>query len=168
MVLKPKKSIFFIIFCQFLPHKGNFCQKVPSKVIYTSYLKHQKYPFCAPIFHPLSETESYRSALSGKDFISQNNIRRHMKSHSGDNPYPCFLCQELMYINYQKLNMKIYSCENPYYCDLCGKQLIFRNNIKGYMNGHTRNCPYIYTLCAKNSPSGTTQGHTNSHTGINP
>ena len=30
-----------------------------SKVIYTFYLKHRKYPFCAPIFHPLSETESY-------------------------------------------------------------------------------------------------------------
>ena len=28
-------------------------------MIYTFYLKHQKYPFCAPIFHPLSETESY-------------------------------------------------------------------------------------------------------------
>ena len=28
-------------------------------MIYTFYLKHQKYPICAPIFHPLSETESY-------------------------------------------------------------------------------------------------------------
>ena len=48
-----------MIFCKFLPHKGNLGWKVPLKVIYTFYLKHQKYPFCAPIFHPLSETESY-------------------------------------------------------------------------------------------------------------
>ena len=57
--IKPPKINFFTIFCKFLPHKGNFTWKVPSKVIYTFYLKHQKYPFCAPIFHPLSETESY-------------------------------------------------------------------------------------------------------------
>ena len=48
-----------MIFCKFLPHKEHFSWKVPSKFIYNLYLKHQKYPFCAPIFHPLSETESY-------------------------------------------------------------------------------------------------------------
>ena len=53
--IKPQEIYFFMIFCQFLPHKGNFCWKVPSKVIYTFYLKLQKYPFCAPIFHHLSE-----------------------------------------------------------------------------------------------------------------
>ena len=56
--IKPPKINFFMIFCKFLPHKGNFCWKVPSKVIYTFYLKHKKSPFCAPILHPLSETES--------------------------------------------------------------------------------------------------------------
>ena len=56
---KPPKINFFMIFCKLLPHKRTFCWKVPSKNIYTFYLKHRKYPFCAPIFHPLSETESY-------------------------------------------------------------------------------------------------------------
>ena len=37
-----------------------------SKMINTFYLKHQKYPFCAPIFHPLSDTES-------KAFILRDN-----------------------------------------------------------------------------------------------
>ena len=59
--INPKKINFFKIFCKFLSHKGTFCWKVPSKNIYTFYLKHQKYPFCAPIFHPLSETESHVS-----------------------------------------------------------------------------------------------------------
>ena len=53
--IKPPK---IMILCKFLPHKGHFCWKLPSKVIYTFYLKHQKYPFCAPIFHLLYETES--------------------------------------------------------------------------------------------------------------
>ena len=53
------KIKFFISFCKFFPRKGNICWKVPLKIIYTFYLKHQKYAFCAPIIHPLSETESY-------------------------------------------------------------------------------------------------------------
>ena len=57
--IKPQNIYFFMIFCKFLPHKGNFCLKVHPKVIFTFYLKLQKYPLCAPIFHPLSETESY-------------------------------------------------------------------------------------------------------------
>ena len=30
--IKPQKINFFMIVCKFLPHKGNFCWKVPSKV----------------------------------------------------------------------------------------------------------------------------------------
>ena len=60
--IKPQKITIFMIFLNFLPHKGNFGWKLPSKIIYTFYLKHQKYPFCAPIFHPLSETESYEKS----------------------------------------------------------------------------------------------------------
>ena len=56
--IKPQKNNFFMIFCKFLLHKGNLCWKVPSQISYTFYLKHKKYPFCAPNFHPLSETES--------------------------------------------------------------------------------------------------------------
>ena len=48
-----------MIFCKFLPHKILFCWKVHIKNMYTFYLKNQKYSFCALIFHPLSETESY-------------------------------------------------------------------------------------------------------------
>ena len=56
--IKPQKINFFMIFCKFLPHKETLCWKVPSQDIFIFYLKHQKYPYCAPIFHPLSETES--------------------------------------------------------------------------------------------------------------
>ena len=47
------------IFWKILPHKGNFCLKVSSKIKDTFYLKNHKYPFCAPIFHPIPETEYY-------------------------------------------------------------------------------------------------------------
>ena len=52
-----KKKTFSKKNYKLLPHKENFCWKLSSKIIYTFFLKHQKYPFCAPIFHPISETE---------------------------------------------------------------------------------------------------------------
>ena len=42
----------------FIPHKGtSFCKAL--QIIFIFYLKHLTYPFCAPIFRPTSETESY-------------------------------------------------------------------------------------------------------------
>ena len=67
--IKSQNISSFMIFWWFIPHKGNFCWKVPSKVIYNFYLKHQKYPFCATIFHPLSETESYGNWVDGVSWI---------------------------------------------------------------------------------------------------
>ena len=65
-----------MIFCKFLPHKGTFCWKVPSQNIFTFYLKHQKYPFCAPIFHPLSETESQGKRKKCKKKIKEKNRKK--------------------------------------------------------------------------------------------
>ena len=41
--IKSQKKEIFHDFCKFLPHEGYFCWKVHLKVIYTFYLKHQKY-----------------------------------------------------------------------------------------------------------------------------
>ena len=43
----------------FLPGKGHFSWNVLSNIGFTFYLKHQKYSFCAPNIHPISETESF-------------------------------------------------------------------------------------------------------------
>ena len=59
-----KKIYFFKTFCKFLPPKGIFVGKCLLNMFFTFYLKHQKYPFCAPIFHPISENESYEADLS--------------------------------------------------------------------------------------------------------
>ena len=65
MVKKNTLKIYFLkIFGKFLPHNGNFFWKVFSKIIYTFYLKYQKYHFCAPIFNPISDTESNKNIES--------------------------------------------------------------------------------------------------------
>ena len=62
--IKPPKNLLSQDICKFLPHKQNFWWKVSSKMIYTFYWKHQKYSFCAPIFHTLSQTESLGSNVT--------------------------------------------------------------------------------------------------------
>ena len=54
-------NLLYQDFLKYLHNKENFCWKASSKNIYTFYLKCKKNPFCAPIFHPISETESYSS-----------------------------------------------------------------------------------------------------------
>ena len=58
----PQKSTcsrFF--FVSFFLTKEIFCWKVSLQIIYTFYLKHHKYPFCATMFHPISETGAHVS-----------------------------------------------------------------------------------------------------------
>ena len=39
---------------------------MPLQIVFSFYLKHIKYPFCAPIFHPISEKESSGKNLKNK------------------------------------------------------------------------------------------------------
>ena len=119
--LKPQTINFFLIFCKFIPHKGNFCWKVSWKVIYTFYLKHQKYPFWTPIFHPLSETESYAFTIVHFILVSTRKEERASPSWALRWSQPClpgwwssnFLSQRsnnLIFINYTIKSAKLQQC----------------------------------------------------------
>ena len=57
MAWTTSKNNLFMIFWKVSFSQKKFCKKVPLKISYTFYLKLLKYPFCAPISHPISETE---------------------------------------------------------------------------------------------------------------
>ena len=61
IIINPKKINLFRIFVISFLTKENFSLQRTFKVVFTSYLKHIKYTFCALIFHPLSETEPYEN-----------------------------------------------------------------------------------------------------------
>ena len=69
MFLEYQKKLFVMVFLVFFDKGTPYFNcikaddfrwyKITKNLLYTFYLKHLKYSFCAPIFHPLSETESY-------------------------------------------------------------------------------------------------------------
>ena len=60
-----------------------------------------------------------------------------MKSHAGDNPYLCALCnKELISRNYLQRHMKGHAMDNPYPCALCFKEFISINHTKRHINNH--------------------------------
>ena len=53
--IKPPKNLLFQDYLYVSSSQSTFFGlKVSFKNIFTFYLKHQKYPFCAPNFHPIS------------------------------------------------------------------------------------------------------------------
>ena len=56
--IRPQKNLFFRDCWLVSSSQRKFLLESVLKIIYTFYLKHHVYPFCAPIFHPISETES--------------------------------------------------------------------------------------------------------------
>ena len=58
-----------------------------------------------------------------------------MKSHAGDNPYLCALCnQELISRNYPQRSGKGHAMNNPYSWALCCKEFISINHPKRHIN----------------------------------
>ena len=58
-----------------------------------------------------------------------------MKSHAGENPYVCALCnQELISRNYLQRHMKGHVMDNPYPHALFFKEFIFINHPKKHIN----------------------------------
>ena len=74
-----------------------------------------------------------------------------MKSHAGDNPYLCALCnQELISRNYLQRHMKGHAMDNPYPCALCFKEFISINHPKRHINRNNGKFHITFFLYPRN------------------
>uniref|UniRef100_F6SIP3 C2H2-type domain-containing protein n=1 Tax=Equus caballus TaxID=9796 RepID=F6SIP3_HORSE len=78
-----------------------------------------------------------------KKFISANQLKRHMITHSEKRPYNCEICNK----SFKRLDQVgahkiIYSEDKPYKCKLCGKGFAHRNVYKNHKKTHSEERPF--------------------------
>ncbi|XP_036089334.1 PR domain zinc finger protein 5 isoform X2 [Rousettus aegyptiacus] len=83
-----------------------------------------------------------------KKFISANQLKRHMITHSEKRPYHCEICNK----SFKRLDQVgahkvIHSEDKPYQCKLCGKGFAHRNVYKN----HKKDISYIRAGCSWDS-----------------
>uniref|UniRef100_A0A7N5JA46 Zinc finger protein n=1 Tax=Ailuropoda melanoleuca TaxID=9646 RepID=A0A7N5JA46_AILME len=76
-----------------------------------------------------------------KKFISANQLKRHMITHSEKRPYNCEICNK----SFKRLDQVgahkvIHSEDKPYKCKLCGKGFAHRNVYKNHKKERTFKC----------------------------
>ncbi|XP_036834235.1 PR domain zinc finger protein 5 isoform X1 [Oncorhynchus mykiss] len=92
--------------------------------------------------------EIFDCAACDKKFISTNQLKRHMITHSEKRPYTCEVCsrwfKRLDQVTAHKI---IHSEEKPYKCKLCGKEFAHRNVYKNHKKTHSEERPFQCEEC---------------------
>ncbi|XP_036089332.1 PR domain zinc finger protein 5 isoform X1 [Rousettus aegyptiacus] len=83
-----------------------------------------------------------------KKFISANQLKRHMITHSEKRPYHCEICNK----SFKRLDQVgahkvIHSEDKPYQCKLCGKGFAHRNVYKNHKKTHSEERPFQCEAC---------------------
>ncbi|XP_023688175.1 uncharacterized protein [Paramormyrops kingsleyae] len=81
----------------------------------------------------------YRCSQCGRDFNRMENLKTHLRIHTGERPYACTVCGvRFRHSGALTRHFRIHTGEKPYVCSQCGKT--FRNcgGLRFHQRSHTR------------------------------
>ncbi|XP_030643206.1 PR domain zinc finger protein 5 [Chanos chanos] len=83
-----------------------------------------------------------------KKFISTNQLKRHMITHSEKRPYTCEICsRSFKRLDQVTAHKIIHSEDKPYKCKLCWKEFAHRNVYKNHKKTHSEERPFQCEEC---------------------
>ncbi|XP_061881579.1 gastrula zinc finger protein xFG20-1-like [Entelurus aequoreus] len=109
-------------------------------------------------------------SVCGKGFSEKKHARRHMKTHTGEKHFRCSVCfKSFNQKHYLQSHMRTHTGEKPFSCSVCGKGFPEKINVPRHMKTHTGEKPFKCSVCFKSFiQKHHLQSHMRTHTGENP
>ncbi|GIY05213.1 hypothetical protein CEXT_672351 [Caerostris extrusa] len=95
---------------------------------------------------------------------------KHVRTHTGDNPYQCNKCDKFFSYRYQLRDHNyIHTGEKPYSCGQCDKSFSSKNSLSKHLRIHSGVRPYSCRECSRGfATKGKLRIHFRTHTGEKP
>lgn len=121
------------------------------------FYKHQKYiHFDANVSprpkRPPSKgrTGVWQCQYCGKMSKQRNTHETHLRTHTGERPYPCQICDKKFAQHSSLLqHSRVHTGETPFKCEICEKKFKFKIRLQEHSRLHTGDRPYACTYCDK-------------------
>lgn len=88
-----------------------------------------------------NEPNCYQSELfctiCNRGFLSKQNMKRHMQTHSGVKPHQCSYCSlSFLRLSHLQRHHRVHTGERPFLCDQCDKQFSRSDKLKQHIAQH--------------------------------
>uniref|UniRef100_A0A8C6WRP6 C2H2-type domain-containing protein n=1 Tax=Neogobius melanostomus TaxID=47308 RepID=A0A8C6WRP6_9GOBI len=92
----------------------------------------------------------HRCSHCEKRFSTRYNLKRHLRSHTGEKPFRCTVCdKEFAYSSALVTHMKIHTGEKLFRCSVCAMRFSQNSDLKRHIMIHTGETPFRCSDCDK-------------------